>query len=81
MQAAGNCLADSAQQSDQLDPQGPLWATIERLLRERHFPKQIVGILRNMNPDESTLLASHETIYTALYALLRGQLRAEELKL
>ncbi|MEX3605740.1 MAG: hypothetical protein VB142_03865 [Burkholderia sp.] len=50
---------------------------IERLLRERHSPEQIAGILRNMNPDEPALLASHETIYTVLYALPRGQLRAE----
>ncbi|MEX3547823.1 MAG: hypothetical protein VB125_01105 [Burkholderia sp.] len=59
------------------DPQGPLWATVKRLLREQHSPEQIAGILRNMNPDEPTLRASHETIYTALYALPRGPLRAE----
>ncbi|MEX3548385.1 MAG: IS30 family transposase [Burkholderia sp.] len=50
---------------------------VERLLREQHSPGQIAGILRNINPDEPTLRASHETIYTALYALPRGQLRAE----
>ncbi|MEX3547876.1 MAG: IS30 family transposase [Burkholderia sp.] len=59
-------------QPARLGPQGPLWATVERLLRERHSPEQIAGILRNMNPDEPTLRASHETIYTALYALPRG---------
>ncbi|MEX3605494.1 MAG: hypothetical protein VB142_01965 [Burkholderia sp.] len=48
------------------DPQERLRAPAERLLRERHSPEQIASILRNMNPDESTLLASHETIYTAL---------------
>ncbi|MEX3547637.1 MAG: IS30 family transposase, partial [Burkholderia sp.] len=50
---------------------------VERLLREQHSPEQIAGILRNINPDEPTLRASHETIYTALYALPRGQLQAE----
>ncbi|MEX3582390.1 MAG: IS30 family transposase, partial [Burkholderia sp.] len=62
-----------------LDPQGPLWATVAQLLREPHSPEQITGILRNMNPDEPTLRASHETIYTALYALPRGLLRAERI--
>ncbi|MEX3548026.1 MAG: IS30 family transposase [Burkholderia sp.] len=71
-------LAGTAQQPAQPNPQGPLWATVERLLREQHFPEQIAGILRNMNPDKPTLRgASHETIYTTLYALPRGQLRAE----
>ncbi|MEX3611851.1 MAG: IS30 family transposase [Burkholderia sp.] len=62
-----------------LDPQGPLWATVARLLREPHSPEQIAGILRNMNSDEPTLRASHETIYTTLYALPRGLLRAERI--
>jgi IS30 family transposase len=30
-----------------------------------------------MHPDEPTLQVSHETIYTALYAMPRGELRAE----
>ncbi|MEX3548134.1 MAG: hypothetical protein VB125_02990 [Burkholderia sp.] len=47
------------------------------MLHKQHSPEQLAGILRNMNPDEPTLRASHETIYTALYALPNGQLRAE----
>ncbi|MEX3548415.1 MAG: IS30 family transposase [Burkholderia sp.] len=48
-----------------------------RVLHEQHSPEQSACILQNMNPDEPTLQASHEMIYTALYALPRGQLRAE----
>ncbi|MEX3556620.1 MAG: IS30 family transposase, partial [Burkholderia gladioli] len=70
-------LASTVQQPARLDPQGPLWATLERLLREQYSPEQIAGLLRNMKPDEPTLRASHETIDTALYALPRGQLRGE----
>ncbi|MEX3548424.1 MAG: IS30 family transposase, partial [Burkholderia sp.] len=55
-------LAGTAQQPARLNPQGPLWAMVERLLREQHSPEQIAGILRNINPDEPTLRASHETI-------------------
>ena len=39
--------------------------------------KQIAGILRQMNPAEPSLRVSYETIYTALYAMPRGELRTE----
>jgi IS30 family transposase len=70
-------LAATAKSPARLAPQGPLWAHVERLLREQHSPEQIAGILRDMNPDEPLLQVSHETIYSALYALPRGQLRSE----
>jgi IS30 family transposase len=70
-------LAGTAQQPARLDPQGPLWPQVERLLRARHSPEQIAGILGDMNSDTPALRVSHETIYTALYALPRGQLRAD----
>ncbi|MEX3606275.1 MAG: IS30 family transposase [Burkholderia sp.] len=76
-QQRASCLAGPVQQSARLDSQGSLRAKVERLLRERHSPEQIVSILRNLNPDEPTLLAGHVTIYTAGYALPCGQLRAE----
>ncbi|MGK2914263.1 MAG: IS30 family transposase [Porticoccaceae bacterium] len=56
---------------------GPLWGPVERLLRQRYSPEQIAGILQRMNPDAPRLQVSHETIYTALYALPRGALRSE----
>ncbi|MEX3606170.1 MAG: hypothetical protein VB142_07350 [Burkholderia sp.] len=44
-QQRASCLARSAQQSTRPDPQGPLWATVERLLRERrHSLEQIAGL-------------------------------------
>jgi transposase, IS30 family len=55
---------------------GPLWGHVECLLRDCHSPEQIAGILRRMHPDQPNLLVSHETIYTALYAMPRGTLRA-----
>ena len=42
-----------------------------------HLLEQIAGIRRRMNLDESTLKVSHETIYTARYAMPRGALRTE----
>lgn len=58
-------------------PGAPLWDTVTRLLRTKHSPEQICGILRRMHPYARALHLSHETIYTALYALPRGTLRSE----
>jgi IS30 family transposase len=40
-------------------------------------PQQISGRLRDILPDRAEMLVSHETIYTALYAMPRGELRKE----
>ena len=47
------------------------------MLRDRHSPQHISGILSHIQPDDPTLRVSHETIYTALYAMPRGELRTE----
>ena len=54
---------------------GPLWPHVTRLLRKRSSPEQFAGTLRWMNPAEPTLQVSHQTIYTALYAMPQGELR------
>ena len=85
---AGGYRAPAAQQradtlvrtpriASRLAPAGSLWGHVERLLRARHSPEQIAGILRRMHPDQPSLQVSHETIYTALYAMPRGALRSE----
>ena len=70
-------LAKTARRPARLAHDGPLWPHVERLLRGRHSPEQIAGILRRMHPAAATLQVSHETIYTALYAMPRGELRTE----
>ena len=40
-------------------------------------PEQVAGRLRRMNPDDLASHVSHETIYCAIYALPRGELRRE----
>ena len=47
------------------------------MLRDQHSPEQIAGILRRMHPKQPLLQVSHETIYSALYAMPRGALRSE----
>jgi transposase, IS30 family len=76
-QQRAGLLAGSARTPARLALDGPLWKQVERLLRTAHSPEQIAGILRRMHPDEPRLQVSHETIYTALYAMPRGELRAE----
>lgn len=46
-------------------------------LRDGWSPLQIAGRLRRMEPADSPGTVCHETIYTALYALPRGELRKE----
>src|SRR5450759_1139135 len=70
-------LAQTPRVSPRLAPGHGLWEQVVRLLRRRHSPEQISGILRRMHPGEPQRNASHETIYTALYAMPRGELRSE----
>jgi transposase, IS30 family len=42
-----------------------------------YSPEQIAGTLMLMNDETPTLRVSHETIYTAIYAMPRGELRTE----
>lgn len=51
-----------------------LWDIIERQLGQRLSPEQICGTLARM---KEPIRISHETIYTAIYAMPRGELRAQ----
>jgi IS30 family transposase len=55
----------------------PLWRRVQRLLRRRWSPEEIAGKLRDDYPDHPDLHVSHQTIYNAIYAMPRGQLRRE----
>jgi IS30 family transposase len=60
-----------------LGPDTPLFATVAGHLRQGWSPAQIAGRLRRMHPEDRRESACHETIYAALYALPRGELRRE----
>ena len=60
-----------------LHPEGSLWARVHGLLLQHWSPEQIACTLKREHPCERTLQASHETIYTAIYAAPRGALRRE----
>ena len=49
-------------------------------LAQRYSPEQIATRLKVEYPDDATMRASHETIYTYLYVLPRGELKRELLR-
>lgn len=55
----------------------PLGKTVLHELQRALSPEQIAGRLKRMNPDDSSLRVSHETIYNAVYVVPRGELRTE----
>jgi IS30 family transposase len=60
-----------------LAPDMPLFGVVADRLREGWSPEQIAGTLKRFWPDDPSRCVSHETIYTALYAMPRGELRKE----
>ena len=60
-----------------LTPETVLWEMVAALIMAGWSPEQIAGRLRRMNPDDPSKQVSHETIYAALYALPKGELRKE----
>lgn len=46
-------------------------------LKAGYSPEQIAGTLRSVHSQTPSLQVSHETIYTAIYAMRRGELRME----
>jgi len=54
-----------------------LFERVATYLRQGWSPLQIAGRLKRMHPDDPTATVCHESIYVALYALPRGELRRE----
>jgi IS30 family transposase len=54
-----------------------LWDVVQELLCARWSPQQIAGILARAFPDDASYRVSHETIYSAVYLVPRGELRKE----
>lgn len=58
-----------------LRPGTALWKQVRRYLKGGYSPEQIAGTLALVNPGTPLLRVSHETIYTAICAMPRGELR------
>ena len=60
-----------------LQPDGLRWGLVLTLLDWKWSPQQIAGTLRRTFPGQPERHVSHETIYTAIYAQPRGELRRQ----
>ncbi len=66
-----------AKSSAKLATDSVTWGVVLIMLDWKWSPQQIAGMLKRICPNESARCASHETIYTAIYALARGELRRQ----
>jgi transposase, IS30 family len=76
-QAACEGRRVAARAVGKLDFSGVGWATVRTLLDWKWSPQQIAATLKRVFPDEPERHVSHETIYTAIYAQPRGELRKQ----
>jgi len=60
-----------------LRPGAALWGRVIGYLKAGYSPEQIAGTLALVHSETPSLRVSHETIYTAIYAMPRGELRTE----
>jgi IS30 family transposase len=70
-------LKRKARRPRKLARDSALWREVRGLLAKYFSPAQIAGTLKRRYPGNPAMHASPETIYTAIYAHPRGQLRRE----
>jgi IS30 family transposase len=76
-QQACQARRQAAKPETKLDVDGFAWLRVITLLDWRWSPQQISGTLKRTFPNDRKRHVSHETIYTAIYALPRGELRRQ----
>jgi IS30 family transposase len=67
----------AAKPATKLDLDSLSWLVVRTLLKRRWSPQQIAGTLKRVYPHQPRRHLSHETIYTAIYAQPRGELRRQ----
>jgi IS30 family transposase len=70
-------LRRKRRRTPKLAPQSALFDLVAAGLELAWSPAQIAGLLKVFHPHDRTRTVSHETIYTALYAMPLGQLRTD----
>lgn len=75
--AQQTCAArrQAARLAAKLDPNGRLWPLVAHMLGWYWSPQQIARTLKRMWPQDTELHVWHETIYNAIYAHPKGELR------
>lgn len=76
-QAACEARRLAARPLPKLHPHSALWRVVCDLLLWRWLPQQIARTLRGMHLDDPSQRASHESIYNAIYAYPRGELKKQ----
>lgn len=76
-QAAHAARRSAARRSRKLDVGGVAWSVVLTLLDWKWSPQQIAATLKRVYPEQPERQVSHETIYTAIYAQPRGELRRQ----
>ena len=76
-QSLSTSRREAARPCPKLHPQSVSWRVVLTLLEWKWSPQQISGTLKRMWPNDPTQHVSHETIYTAIYAQPRGELRRQ----
>src|SRR5271170_4739496 len=76
-QSLSTSRREAARPCPKLHPQSVSWRVVLTLLEWKWSPQQISGTLKRMSPNDPTQHVSHETIYTAIYAQPRGELRRQ----
>jgi IS30 family transposase len=67
----------AARRRNKLDAHGVLWSVVLDLLSWKWSPQQIAATLRRVFTNDPDRQVSHETIYTAIYAYPKGELRRD----
>ena len=76
-QQACHARRRAARPAPKLDVDSLAWGMVLTLLDWKWSPQQIAGTLKRVFPNEPRRHVSHETIYTAIYAQPRGELRRQ----
>ena len=76
-QSCAESLAGKHNDKRKIDKQTDLWATLKEKLSLRWSPEQISNYLMEQNPNDKSRQLSHESIYTYLYVLSKGELKKE----
>ncbi|MEX7575488.1 IS30 family transposase [Pseudomonas aeruginosa] len=66
-----------ARPSPKLHRDGPLFEIVCGYLRQHWAPQQIANELKRLHPQDPRMQASHESIYTCIYAQPRGELKKQ----
>jgi IS30 family transposase len=76
-QAARSLRRDASRPKPKLHVDGVLWGVVCEMLRWQWSPQEMAAMLKRTFPEQASYQVSHETIYNAIYAQPKGELRRE----